>query len=116
MIYLKDQSGSRDKTIKVEDHFALLPLKIERPRRGLLWGEFYGKVYEYYNGAWHFMGKLHRNFETATFENNNGQVKFVTWAYPDLPHKLWYFARWILVFLFWVTLIIGSILLVHKYF
>lgn len=115
MIFLKGERGSLDKTIRVEDHFALFPLKIERPRKGLLWGEFYGKVYEYYNGAWHFMGKLHREFEAATFENNKGEIKTISWKYPDIPHRIWFFTRWILVFLFWITLILGVVLLVHKY-
>lgn len=116
MIFSRKEIGLQDKSIRVIDAFAFLPIHIERPSRGLLWGEFYGKVYEYYNGAWHFMGILHRGFDHAQFENNTGHLKYVMWYYPNKATRIWYFTRLILVILFWVTLIMGSILLLHKYF
>lgn len=114
--FIDHQPGASYHDVKVENCFAFLPEKIERPAPGYLWGEFYGKVYEYYNGAWQFRGKLHRDFDRAQFENNVGKYDYVEWVYPTTTEKILYFIRRFLVMVIWVALILGVVLLVHKYF
>lgn len=115
MITFKEKSSASDKDVRVRDQFAFLPLVIERPSKGYLWLEFYGVVEEYYNGAWHFVGKLHRDFEKGAFENNTGKVINVHWDKPNLKQKTLFFIRAIMICLVWMTLLIGVVLFIHKY-
>lgn len=99
--------------LKVRQSFAFLPIIIRQPKSGVLWLEFYGKVYQYINGTWHFIGILHRDFESAKFKDWADISHRVHWERPSTSRKFFYFLRWGLVILFWALIIWGLILLIH---
>lgn len=115
LVFKKKDSKPLGFGIEVRQSFAFFPVVVRQPKEGVLWLEFYGKVYQYVNGSWHFIGILHRNFESGKFRDWSDHYHRVYWDKPSLTRKLFYFVRWFLVIFCWVLISFLFVLLVHKY-
>lgn len=116
MVFNVHKQGYKEYAIKQVPTFAFLPEPISHPHQGYIWGEFYNKVYEYRNCAWHFEGKLHRRFPEATFTNNEGERVTLKYHKASVGYKAIYFLRRFLILLIWIGVIYGIIYFLHYYF
>lgn len=114
ILFKKKESKPLGLGLKVRQCFAILPIIIRQPKPGILWLEFYGKVYQFVNGTWHFIGILHRDFKSAKFRDWSNVSHRVYWEKPSFNRKLFYFLRWGLVLIFWTLIVWGFTLLIHN--
>ena len=115
MIYNVHKTGNKEYDIKQVPAFAFIPEVINNPNKGYIWGEFYNKIYEYRNCAWHFEGKLHKHFPKARFTNNEGKVIEIVYLEASFGYKVMYFIRYILTLLLWIGIIYALVyLLIFK--
>lgn len=116
MIFNKHKkSNVKEYSLKQVPAFAFIPESISNPQKGYIWWEFYNKVYEFRNGAWHFEGKLHQHFPKATFTNNEGQKGDIEYLEASTTYKVLYFLRYIFILLMWLGIIYGVIYFLHNH-
>lgn len=116
MIFNKHKkSNVKEYSLKQVPAFAFIPESISNPQKGYIWWEFYNKVYEFRNGAWHFEGKLHQHFSKATFTNNEGQKEDIEYLEASITYKVLYFLRYIFILLLWLGIIYEVIYFFHNH-